>query len=87
MPGPRSHLQHAVTVLNGEIIVGGGDDVANHPTNQVFVLQPGSGWSVMPTSLPKTTYACVIGSTPTQVIVAGGLPGTTSKQTFIGTPS
>lgn len=86
-PLPRK-LNHATaTILNGQIVVMGGQTWYNLPTAHTFAYDPATNtWDTL-TSLPAARYSGTSGTIGGSVYYSGGSAGSTvSKGTWKGTP-
>lgn len=88
LPGVRSHLVESVFVMNGRIIVPGGEIGYQKQTNTVYAYDPVTNkWSLIGT-LPiarSSSVAGVIG--PNQIIIATGNGANATANAWIGTLS
>ncbi len=86
IPQYRSHLMHATVVFACQIVVAGGDIPGYKGTSTVYVYNPATDtWSLMPTPLPRATYAHEIVTDGSSLYFTGGAPLNLSRTSFVGT--
>ncbi len=85
MPTARSHIAASTLVLNGKIVVAGGEGAGRKALNKVERYNPATNtWSTL-TSLPATRFSGISGVIDGKLYFAGGYNGAFSKSTWAGT--
>jgi N-acetylneuraminic acid mutarotase len=78
MPVAISHIASATIVLNGRIIVAGGETSHEHPTNRVTAYDPATNtWTSM-SNLPSARFSGVAAAIGDEIYFSGGSSLTTT---------
>lgn len=86
LPLAVSHIANSTFVLDGRIIVAGGEVSNSEPVADVFAYTPESDrWDAL-TPLPRALQSAVARSIGEEIVVTGGAGGGWRAETYLGTP-
>jgi N-acetylneuraminic acid mutarotase len=84
MPGPRSHIAGGTFVLNGRVIVVGGETAHGQPQRDVFAYDPSTNkWSRIG-ALPSQRSTVVAGAVAGRIVLSTGNSPASTNTTWIG---
>jgi len=86
LPKALSHIANSTFVLDGRIVVAGGEVAHGDPVDDVFAYTPKSDLWTSLTPLPVALQSAVARSVGEQIVLTGGSGGGWREETYLGIP-